>query len=106
MSRNHKQTIIPPEGGWKENSVYLVEVAYRETNPAHRAMFYTGFLHDGRPAGYNSVIQPSSQVNNGASIGEVRFLRAVKLIAASEEFKCPTKMAVDVEAELGINHDD
>lgn len=57
-----KTTIIPPEGGWKERTYYVVDVAYSKQNmPPHRAIFYTGFLNgkDGTPGGYEAIFQGS-----------------------------------------------
>lgn len=42
-----KKTIIPPEHGWKERQYYVVEVAFNEHNPIHKALFYSGFLNGG-----------------------------------------------------------
>lgn len=49
-----KKTVIPPSGGWKENTYYIVDVAFSANNPIHRKIFYTGFLNSaGNPCGYN-----------------------------------------------------
>ena len=45
--------ITPPAGGWKENTFYVVDVAFAANNPIHRSIFFTGFLDDGVPGGYN-----------------------------------------------------
>ena len=39
-----KRQITPPAGGWKEDHAYLVEVAWKPTNPIHRAILHVGFL--------------------------------------------------------------
>lgn len=51
--------IMPPPGGWKPHTFYEIEVAYRPTNIIHRAIFYSGFLHRGEPAGHNAVWLPT-----------------------------------------------
>jgi hypothetical protein len=57
MSKHKKPGLIyPPEGGWKEQCYYLVDVSYSSGNPVHRAIFFTGFLHsDGNPGGYSNL---------------------------------------------------
>lgn len=50
-----EKTIIPPAGGWKERTYYVVETAINPCNVVHRAIFYSGFLDKGEPAGYNVV---------------------------------------------------
>ena len=50
-----KKTIIPPAGGWKSQTWYIVEAAFFPSNPIHDYVFFSGFL-DGKskePAGYN-----------------------------------------------------
>lgn len=39
---------IEPEGGWKERTYYVVEVASGSCNPIHRAILYVGFLNGRR----------------------------------------------------------
>jgi hypothetical protein len=51
-------TIIPPEDGWKEHTLYLAEVSYFAQNPIHNAMVYVGFLDsEGEPGNYSGVMQ-------------------------------------------------
>lgn len=53
-----KRTVIPPEGGWKRNSYYVVDVAWNSANPVHRAIFCCGLLNDrGEPGNYNQVFR-------------------------------------------------
>ena len=53
--RHSKQTIIPPEGGWKPHTVYHVEASFGPNNPVHGYLFYSGFLNGPKqtPGGYN-----------------------------------------------------
>ena len=46
-----------PRGGWKEETYYVVEVSFRNTNPKHRAILYTGFLNEsnGMPENYSCI---------------------------------------------------
>lgn len=38
-----KGTIVPPPGGWKNQSWYAVDVSFSATNPIHEGIIYTGF---------------------------------------------------------------
>lgn len=44
----------PPEG-WKQGTMYLVDVAWNANNPIHRVVFYCGFIHNGEPAQYSYI---------------------------------------------------
>lgn len=76
-----KGTRIPLKGKWKEQTYYVVEVAYSSTNPIHRSIFYSGFLNGkgGKPGGYNCVLSPT--VDGKPSIGEYYYLKVVKILA-------------------------
>jgi hypothetical protein len=51
-----ERTIETPPGGWKANTIYVVKVAFKPTNPIHTALLHVGFLDDkGRPAGYSEI---------------------------------------------------
>jgi hypothetical protein len=54
-----KRTHIAPEGGWKEQTYYVVDTSWRSTNPIHRRILYVGFLGpEGRPlsGGYTALL--------------------------------------------------
>lgn len=70
------QLIIPPANGWKAESLYLVEVSFSKSNVIHNAVFYTGFLEKGQPAGYNELCLYEDKQD----IGDVIFMRAVKFL--------------------------
>lgn len=76
-----QRTIIPPEGGWKPSTYYIVEVAFNRNNPIHRSIFYSGFLNNGSPAGYNSIWNPSYDEQH--DIDTVHYMKAIKEVAAS-----------------------
>lgn len=82
-----KQEIIPPQGGWKESTWYLVEVAFNENNPVHKDLFYSGFLNgpNGTPGGYNMLVA------QGECQGYERivYLRAIREIVRKEEMDIP-----------------
>ncbi len=44
---------LSPVGGWKERTYYSVMAAFTPNNPFHVYVFYSGFLQDGEPCGYN-----------------------------------------------------
>jgi len=51
--------VFPPEGGWKENTMYIVDVAFTQSNAIHQSYFFSGYLSDGVPSGYNQIINPT-----------------------------------------------
>ena len=76
--------IHPPEGGWKENTYYVVEVAYKPLNMIHKAIFYTGFCDEkGVPQGYNWLMNGGYE--DLCSIQEAYYLKAVAELP--EEFQ-------------------
>lgn len=102
MSRNKmKRTVIPPVGGWKEHTLYLVRVSYRDSNPIHHALFLSGFLNNkGEPAGYNYVFQISNP-QDCCDISHLRFLEVEKELAGRQDLRTlQFKMPADREAEL------
>lgn len=78
--------VFPPKEGWEENTWYLVEVSYFEGNPVHKSLFYTGFLHEGRPNGYNCLVPlHGTGGRKHTEIHEVRYLRAIKMLYKVEK---------------------
>ena len=58
--KQKKPVFIPPEGGWKPHTAYLVEVSWRAENPIHRALLHVGFVEDDQTFGnYCEVWQNS-----------------------------------------------
>ena len=53
-----KGTVVPPVNGWKEGTYYVVKVAFGSGNVIHKSLFYSGFLQDGKPCGYNCLLSP------------------------------------------------
>lgn len=51
--------VFPLSGGWKSSTLYEVRVAFNRCNPMHTAIFYSGFVKDGIPGGYNQIWSPS-----------------------------------------------
>lgn len=78
MRKPSKQTIHPPKDGWKQETFYIVEVAFSDVNVVHKAIFYTGFLNgkDNGPGGYNYLTCPSYE--NNYDISDVFYIKAVE----------------------------
>lgn len=72
-----ERTIIPPEGGWVPRTYYVVEVASRPSNLIHRAIFYSGFLNEGVPAGYNAIYNATYEREDIKPIQRVHYLKAI-----------------------------
>lgn len=87
--RTMTQTIFPPAGGWKPHTLYLVDVSMDACNPMHKALFYSGFLHDGWPAGYNGVtsIVPSSH-STPREITGIYYLKVIKELHNHDTLEC------------------
>lgn len=76
--------IHPPEGGWKDNTFYVVEVAYKPLNMIHKAIFYTGFCDEkGVPQGYNWLMNGGYE--DLCSIQEAYYLKTIAELP--EEFQ-------------------
>lgn len=72
-----ERTIIPPPSGWVPKTLYVVHVSVHPKNPIWEAVFYSGFLNDGEPGGYNQIWSPHSSV---LTIDRVHFLRALRAL--------------------------
>lgn len=59
FKRPTEKNIQAPEGGWKEHTMYLVEVAWNANNPIHHAVLHIGFLH-GTKFGHSCMIWNNS----------------------------------------------
>lgn len=73
------QHIFPPEDGWQDHTVYVVEVSFEESNPVHWSLFYSGVLNgrDDRdwPGGYNTF-----PLTAWSTIGDVYYMRVYQPI--------------------------
>lgn len=70
-----QQIIIPPVGGWKPSTNYVVEVCMNVNNPIFQDIFYTGFLTEsGYPNGYNILFDANTEIKN------VKYMRAIREI--------------------------
>jgi len=70
-----KRRIIPPEFGWEEQQYYTVELAFDENNVIHKSIFFSGFLHRGEPAQYNSIFNPTYE--QLYKISDVHYLKVI-----------------------------
>lgn len=72
-----KRFIGQPEGGWKENTLYHVHVAFRPSNPIHSAILFTGYLNgqNGEPGAYHALFNPSWDSN--ATLSDIHFLGVI-----------------------------
>ena len=78
-----ERTIVPPEGGWKPNTLYLVRVSFRRTNPVHESYLRTGFIaHDGAFGGYCEIFNNSYEEVKQAR--EAHYLQAVRVLHTAE----------------------
>lgn len=80
-----QKTIILPDGGWRERSYYVVDVAYNAQNPVHRSILYTGFLNgpEGTPGGYEEIFNPTAEEK--LSFRNVHYLKAISEIVDMRE---------------------
>jgi len=77
--------VIAPEGGWKEDTWYIVDVSIHPSNPIHRAMLYTGFIDHGEPGNYNGIFHGT--YDRRMKMDEMRYVRAVREAAGSKEMR-------------------
>ncbi len=75
------QIIVPPKNGWKQNTWYLVEVAFHQFNPIFGALFFSGFLNNGIPSGYNEI----AGLEDKNDINDVVYMRAIKELISVKE---------------------
>ena len=78
-----ERTIITLEGGWEEREYYLVDVAFSEFNVIHRTIFYTGFLNNRVPAGYNQFWFQEDIMN----LSKAYFVKAIAKIDMFPDMK-------------------
>ena len=64
-----KGTVIGPKSGWKPKTYYIVNVI-------HKALFYSGFLTNAKPCGYNRIINPKYEEN--CDINKAYYLEVVE----------------------------
>ena len=77
--------IIPPEGGWIEHTLYLVEVSTGPNNPVHEAYFMVGFLNDAGKGwhSFGGYTRLSSQ--DGSSYERCHYIKALKVLHTQQQ---------------------
>lgn len=80
-----KRFIDTPKGGWKENTLYNVQVSFRPTNPIHPAILFTGFFsgRDRQPGAYHTLFNPYWDEN--ATLSDIHFLKVVAEIDSGDQ---------------------
>ncbi len=111
-----KQYIFPPIEGWEKETWYLVEISFKDTNPVHQSLFYSGYLNGGDydfktneflnlfPGSYNMIINPSYEY--AADLKDVYFLRVIKKLISLSSIKNKIIMPDDRIKELESNVED
>ena len=81
--------LAKPEGGWKQNTFYFVEVAWNINNPIHPAIFYSGFLDSkGNPDGYSCIFNPTYDcVQHHEYLDGLAYFSVIREIISGEEWK-------------------
>lgn len=90
-----KGTCIPPPDGWKNQTYYVVDIAWSSSNVIHRSILSVGFVPSAKeqresksrfPAlagGYTSIMQDEgSMMDNGLEYSRVQNAYYIKAIAA------------------------
>lgn len=67
-------TIIPPEGGWENQTWYAVDVAFSAGNPIHAAVLYSGFFDIG------SYVFVVTEDGTPCKIGELFYMKGIRKI--------------------------
>ncbi len=77
-----ERTIIPPVGGWEENTYYVVEVSHMATRPIHRAIFFSGLLDEGcnEPGTYNAAWSGTYEPGYQTPIMGLHYLKVISTI--------------------------
>lgn len=80
-----KQYIYPLQKGWKENTWYIVEIAFSKFNPVFKALFYSGFLNEGTftPGGYNRLV--GSTLAGKETIKDVYYMKVLKELISDKD---------------------
>ena len=81
----HNVPLPAPEGGWKDGTFYLVELAWNVNNPIHRAIFYSGFLHNGQPAASACLFKPAYEPP-ATWQAQLAYFNVLREVASKDEF--------------------
>ncbi len=77
------------QNGWKQNTFYLVRVAWGPNNPIHPCIFYSGFLdeHD-QPGAYSGFYNPTYGSFEQKSL---TYFEIVREVISDEEWQSTAK---------------
>ncbi len=87
-------TCVPPPGGWKNQTYYVIDISWSSSNPAYRAILYVGFVPSSKECagsrsrfpqlagGYTSIMQDegSTRDNGIMSIQDAYYIKAIAAI--------------------------
>ena len=94
-----ERRIIIPIGGWIDRAFYVVEVAFSETNPVHRQIFYTGIVdqeNEYKPGKYNEIWCATCE--DPVTYDDVFYMRPVHFIGKmSRDY-----VGLDLEGEYNL----
>jgi len=82
--------VVAPEEDWKDNTYYLVCASFSEFNPCHEYVFYSGFINDDIPSGYNQFFYDSDRER--LSISDVYYMHVVKELHKEGSVKLDQKI--------------
>ena len=73
-----ERTILASAEGWKPDTIYLVLVAWKPTNPVHEAILQTGFIEKGQFAGYCRIW--CNTYDDARNAHEAHYIEAIKIL--------------------------
>jgi len=83
-----KGTTVPPKGGWKASTYYIVEVAFSSCNVIFKTLFYSGFLVEGEPSAFNGILSTQSDAHR---LKDTYYLKAVEELEIDLSYPSPAK---------------
>jgi len=73
--------------GWKQNTFYLVKIAWTGNNPIHHSIFYSGFLKDGVPDTSCCLLNPNYEAGRQLiNDDKLYYFEVVRELISSEEW--------------------
>lgn len=73
----------PKDEPYKQSSWYLVEVSYNMGNPIHKALMFTGFLYNGFPGSYSTLIAANG-ASNPVDVNKAIYIKPIRLLYEEE----------------------
>lgn len=74
-----KGLIVAPDGGWEQQTHYVVEAAYSAVNTIKHYVFYSGFINNGKPSSYSCTFSKGS-----VDYSDIYYLKALHKINMGE----------------------